>query len=441
MDENKVDSTMETKNENIFGATDDETMKRNSELKKFTTNIFDLNQECLTKIFENLTFEEFINLASANLLNSKVLYEVFRDNNKLPHPYEEAIKEHFKQFDYANLIHNTPASIQYEREVFGMFGSLISKVGLYYDHRNYRYNGALDKIILDYGMNLEEIGLYNADANTFDTIQRRFVNVTDLVFEDGFVGRTFLNLKKWFPNLLTLTMIDAKIWDCSFFQQKLRYLVKFSMKNPSCFCFCCSKFSNVLSDPSLHMATNDHLKQFLRANPQIQHLTISHDKEDVIYSEAGQELSMRINSDLLQFIENHLKLLRYLNVDITLSRKRFVPPVELTTFRNLETLIIKASQPKHLAKLNIEAQKLNNLRFDLQLNLTGPRCNLMIHKHSVELSLKENASRMKTKIYTCTNREMPTRATFYHLFAYTIHHLINRQPAPVRRITDTTYQK
>lgn len=347
-----------------------------NEIVRFNASIphrlIDLNMKCLHNVLQHLDISDLVILATANLTNHKDLDQAFTmETSAKAHPFEASIRDRFLQLGYTDCVTNNPDCITFEKTVFRYFGTLISGAGIYYDPTYHRHNAKIEEVISKYGSTLTEIRLINADVSAFEDIRIPFYNVTELKFEDGWLGQTFCELHKWFPNLKSLTLIYTKICDRSFFvKQEHPNLIVLSVRNKY-LCQCYRMNRNALADNVLHyVLSNFHLKRFLNTNPQLRYLTLYHDREDSIYEESMRlqphEFLIQINFHLLEYIANTLPQLCYLKLNIQEMRSfRFndvaTTMTHLTTYPTLETLVIETSQLNQLTQLNIVSGKLIHL--------------------------------------------------------------------------------
>ncbi|XP_037048912.1 uncharacterized protein LOC119083331 [Bradysia coprophila] len=323
-----------------------------------------LNVNCLNELFQYLNISDLILLSMANLTNHKNLDRAFTAETKVTtHPYEACIRDRFLQLDYSNNnVTNNPDCILFEKIVFHYFGTLISKVRLYYDINYQRCNANIEQVVMEYGSALSEIGLINADISAFENISEPFQNVTKLKFDNGWLGPTFIELSKWFPNLKCLSLNETQLSDVRFIRQENPNLIELSLKN-KCLCECSRMNPNVLADNVLHYTIgNLNLKQILALVPNLKRLSLCHDKENTIFEQDRKpyHFLIQIDFDLLLFITNSLMQLCYLKLNI-IELSLFRIPTCQVAFNELKTLVIETSNTNQLTQLNITADELNHL--------------------------------------------------------------------------------
>lgn len=327
----------------------------------------ELDEICLSEIFKHLDISDLVVLTVANLTDHKNLDQAFTvQTSPTTHPYETSIRNRFLQLGYTDCITNNPDCILFEKTVFRYFGSLLSAVRLYYDHNYQRHNAKIEQVITDYGKMLSGMELINADTSAFESIKEPFVNLANLKFEGGRLGKTFLELSKWFPNLMSLTLNGTKISAEQFFKQEHPKLVELSVKNNN-LCRCNRSDRNVFGDDGLEFSVNNlQLKRFLDLNGQLNSLTLYHDAEDAIFERNMQpyQFLIQINFDLLRFIANTLLRLYFLKLNITKMLSMYIPPYQ-TTFLRLRTLIVEASNTNQLTQLNIVSTELHHLEMTI----------------------------------------------------------------------------
>lgn len=336
----------------------------------FTLRLIDLSADCLNKLFKHLDISDLVILAKANLANHEDLDQAFTaETNATTHPYEACIRDRFLQLGYDDCVTNNPNCVAFERTVFRYFGTLISRARLYYDPDYERHNAMIEQVIIEYGSELSEIGLINADMSAFEAIMKPFEKVTKLIFEDGWLGRSFLEIQKWFPNLESLILNNTKISDRRFIKQEHPNLIEFSMKNKYlCRCYRMNRsvFANNILD---NVMSNFHLNFFLNLNPQVKYLALFHDRDDAVFEldiEPHQFL-IQINFDLLKLIANTLPQLCYLKLNIQEMRLLHLPTYLTRFSSSLKTLIVEISQTNQLTQLNLVSDELNRLEISVNV--------------------------------------------------------------------------
>lgn len=161
----------------------------------------DLKANCLNKLMKHLDINDLVILAIANLANHEHLDEAYTtETSATTHPLEASIRDRFLDLGYTDCITNNPDCIRFEETVFRYFGTLIPRARLYYDPSYQRHNAKIERVVIDYGSDLTEMELINADMCAFEAVMKPFRKVTKLEFEDGWLGRSFFELHRWFPN-------------------------------------------------------------------------------------------------------------------------------------------------------------------------------------------------------------------------------------------------
>lgn len=324
----------------------------------------DLNADCLAELFKYLNISDLTLLSTANLTNHNNLDQAFTVNtDAASHPYERCIRDRFLQLNYSDdNITNNPDCVLFEKTVFRYFGSLISSVQIYYDRNYQRHSARIEQVIMEYGLALSEIGLINADVSAFENISEPFVHVTKLKFEDSWLGPTFFELFKWFPNLQSLSLHWVQMSDDRFIKQVIPNLMELSLKNKF-LCQCGRMNRYALAENVLDYAiSNLNLKSFLALMPNLKRLSLCHDRDDVIFEPDMQpnHFVIQINFDLLFFVASSLLQLCYLKLNIREMLFLHLPRYPIK-FNELKTLIVETSDTNQLTQLPIASDALNHL--------------------------------------------------------------------------------
>lgn len=338
---------------------------------KSNMKLTDLDADCLNKLLKYLNLKDIIALAVANLTDCEDLERVFAtETNAKTHPYEAAIRDWFVKYKYNedDAITNNPKYFERSNAFLCLFRPLIPNIWLYYDTKYHRHNAKMEQIIIKYGSTfLNEIIFINADMSAFEDIEKPFVNVKTLKFEDGYLSKTFCELGKWFPRLESLTLNQTQIFDPKFIEHSFPYLKSLSVKNKHIFRH--GRMNRSFDEDVLdYFLSNQNLKRFIELNSRLESLVLFHDRTEGFHKRGlrSDEFLIQINSELLKVIASNLPRLKYLELDIKEIGLDFA--TELVNFNlNLNLLVVETLRVSQLTKLNIMSDKLVNLNLTIHL--------------------------------------------------------------------------
>lgn len=332
----------------------------------------DLSADCLNKLFNYLNFKDMKALAVANLTDCDDLERAFfKETNAKIYPYEAAIRDWFMKYEYNenDAITNNPDYFELNNAFLRLFRSLIANIWLCYDTKYHRHNAKMEQIIIKYGATyLNEIIFINADMSAFEDIEKPFVHVKTLKFEDGYLSKTFCDLGKWFPRLESLTLNQTQIFDPTFIEHPFPYLKNLSVKNKHIFRHDHLNRTSVDDDFLNYFLSNKNLKKFIELNARLENLVLFHDRTEGFFKKGlrSDEFLIQINSELLKAIATNLPRLHYLELDIKEIGLDFAK--ELINFNlNLKTLVVETLRVSQLTQLNIMSDKLVNLNLTIHL--------------------------------------------------------------------------
>lgn len=329
------------------------------------TKLFDLNSDCLREIFQRLDVYELVNLVDANLNDYDDTEAEINARSSSKNPsFEAAIQDQFMRIDGDDCFAtNDPAYFSFIARVFRYFRSSLSQLSISYNPKHQRHNTTIEQIILKHSLeHLTEIVLDNADQCAFEDISQPFVNVKRLTFEGGYVSETLGNFNRWFPKLESLIFNEALYSDPKFIEMRFLNLKLLSVKNKHlCRCRKNNWYDNI--DADVFILANENLKKFFALNSQLETLIIFQDKMDAYeFRDAREHQSIRINQDLLIFININIPRLHHLHLHMYEQRTfALVHNDTIPNFQNLSTLSVETSELYRLCEINIRSDQLVTL--------------------------------------------------------------------------------
>lgn len=332
----------------------------------------DLSADCLNKLLKYLDLKDVTALAVANLTDCDDLETVFtNETNAKIHPYEATIRDWFAKYQYNenDAISNNPTCFELNNAFLRLFRSLISIIWLCYDTKYYRHSAKMEQIIIKYGTTyLIEIIFINADMSAFEEIEKPFIHVKTLKFEDGYLSKTFCDLGTWFPRLESLTLNQTQVFDPKFIEHSFPYLKKLSVRNKHVFRHDRMNRTAVDDDFLDYFLSNKNLIKFMELNSRLENLILFHDRTEGFFKRGlrSDEFLIQINPELLRAIATNLPRLSYLELDIKEIGLDFAK--ELINFDlHLKLLVVETLRVSQLSQLNIMSDKLVNLNLTIHL--------------------------------------------------------------------------
>lgn len=316
----------------------------------FTTNITDLDDDCLEYIFKKLNLSDLLNVADSSKSFKKALNLAYLSKygkNFIVCIYKMMPSQNQSLQIRGNRIRIGDLSTGLK--MLRCFGHLLMKFGVDYKYAKRCHHSEVDRYLNKYcADNLKIIAMDNTQLWTMENIKKPFSKVHLLVFIDCRLGENLTNFKKWFPELKDLTFIKENVVTdrksiVKRFPQLKHFIIELHQKDEYTF-------------------KKSHIKKALCMNPQIQYLEIRGDVLDAKF---------------LHSISDHLQLIRKLcvvwnldcfNYDGIIHFRNVIQfefKVDVYENKNTDTIIIP--------KIPFSFDQLNGFKFHLNKSTRNQR--------------------------------------------------------------------
>lgn len=316
----------------------------------------DLIDDCLLEVFKLMTIPNLMNVAEA----SKSFVKAARDAFQSKYGNKVVVVSNSYSFQTKSL--KSVALLK-------RFGDLMTKLVVNYSYAIHRFDLPLEMAISKHcAQSLTEITLNGMGDDGFYETEQPFEKVTKVCIRDGF---GVLLLEDLFPNVQSLDLVNLKLGTGE--------NTGFIMKNfPSL-----THLGLIFTKDTRAMYFSvQHLKTFIRSNPQLISLKLKHNPDNAL------EIStINIDRALLAFINQQLPQLQALSLDLS-DDDRAYDDISSHYFGNLKSLSIKFGF--HTRQWRISGEQLENLTIKIQPSIL----NVYRDKVIKTITLNSNISKL-----------------------------------------------
>lgn len=364
-----------------------------------STQIGDLNDNCLIQIFQHLSMNDLVNIVDYDNRVSNAAQFVF--NKKFAD----------NCFTISNRLDRKNEKVPWSVTLLKHFGAIIKKLHVVYDERYRRIDMLIDNTIISHcRKSLVEIKFENADSFTMYDINEPFENVLVVSFVRSKFCDLISNFGKWFPMAHTLHLHHQPRQDYDerrMLESHLPALKHFKIWN--------TQDKKVDVNAPEGRINNYNIAAFLKLNPQLESVLILFDDYDDVtadnrlalasnrrqsaymYSSAESSYNERsfgplhgfdgivLDREILAIIKSDLKNLE--NLNLIFDHESPGIPLQNVLFDKLKTLTIYYRNTDTLKNVLISTNSVDSL------HLIGPQINANCIKF-----IKHNSSVKSLKI-------------------------------------------
>lgn len=323
--------------------------------KKLT--VLDLDDDCVIAIFDYLeAIDDLVNVAEAHPRFGKSARSVFSRK----HGSDEVTVTNFNP---TGSVRSLPSAI-----LLRYFGDLISKLHVNYHTDFYRFNSALESAIWKYCKMVTEIEWVNLDKFGFSQLKKKpLPSVKKVVFTRCVLGRFVSDFSKWFPNASSLDFKKSKVFyaaETKCIEQhfpKVEHLgIINSKRGDEGFDYKYASNNECESKIIRKVFTNVNVMAAIAKNPQLKSLTLNHTDDDFRGDNSDDGDGIKLNSDMLMYLNENLPLLECL--DLTITQYDLVSGDPLVkSFAKLQKVSINFKSSYTLDYLPISTNQLDEL--------------------------------------------------------------------------------
>lgn len=302
-----------------------------------STEITDLNDDCLEHIFKKLNFVDLVNVAhtckrfkwpvelayASKYGKTNVTIKYWKcDKNKL---YEEGVWDHGW---YGNKVYDLLFALRLLR----CFGQFIPELTVdYLSSGPEKHLDCLDEYVNEYcADSLKKIQLKHAPEKAMNHLKQPFAIVESVSFHFGRLENSIIDFNKWFPRMQTLNFWDSYPVNTSCIQHHFPNLDDLSL---------CSYFEN-------DTFNRTNIIEVLRLNPQLKRLCLRGELVNVAFIQSISEylqsidtLSIGCNQNFFETIDGVIHFQNVTNFTLHIGYMRTMPALPFA-FDKLESLTL-----------------------------------------------------------------------------------------------------